>query len=44
MTLAGDDGNTLRCTVAQTSANQFQLSITGANGKPGTRLNFKKAK
>ena len=44
MTLAGDDGNTLRFTVAQTAANQFQLAITGANGKTGTKLNFKKAK
>jgi hypothetical protein len=44
MTLAGNDGTTLRCTVAQTSANQFQLSIAGANGKVGTKLNFKKAK
>ncbi len=44
MTLAGDDGSKLSCTVAQTTADQFQLSIAGAKGAATTKLNFKKAK
>jgi hypothetical protein len=44
MTLAGDDGTKLRCTVAQTTADRFQLSIVGAKGTSTTKLNFKKAK
>ena len=44
MTLAGDDGTTLRCSVAQTTSDRFQLAIAGGKGSKATTLTFKKAK
>lgn len=44
LTLSGDDGAILRCTVAQSSSDRFQLSILSSKGTVTTTLDFKKAK
>jgi len=44
LTLVGDDKVTLNCTVAQSAADKFQLSINDAKGIAKVKLNFTKAK
>ena len=42
LTLAGDDGNTLNCSISWSDAKQFQLAINDAQGKATVKLDFKK--
>ena len=44
LTLAGDDGTKLRCTVTPQTDDAFQLAINDAKGKPTVKLDFKKQK
>jgi len=44
LTLAGDDGTKLNCTITWQSGSQFQLAINDSKGKASLKLNFKKQK
>ena len=44
LSLAGKDGITITGTVSQTSANEFELAISGADGKLALSLRFKSAR
>jgi hypothetical protein len=44
LTLAGDDGTKLNCTVTWRTADEYQLAINDAKGNATVKLDFKKQK
>lgn len=43
LSLVGDDGVTLQCTVSQSAANQFQLFVHDEQGKAKLKVDFQKS-
>lgn len=43
LTLVGDDGVTLQCTVSQSAANQFQLHVHDEKGNAKLKVDFQKS-